>query len=106
MDTKNKLHYFMATVTLTIVVPPPEGSPEGTEPQICTPKVNTVVYSPVREFGVSMLGQVTTGAQLAFREKSGDPTIQIVDAIIDSIFYMGHMTPAVYSKREKAKQGG
>ena len=93
----SKQHYFLVTGLVTVAVQFEEGAPT----EIAEPMLNTVVHNEFREFGLQLLAQSTTGLQMAYREKTGDTTGEILNVVISSVFYMGHMTREQYKRRPK-----
>lgn len=93
----SKQHYFLVTGLVTVAIQFVEDAPA----EIAEPMLNTVVHSEFREFGLQLLAQSTTGLQMAYREKTKDTSGEIINVVISSVFYMGHMTREQYQRRSK-----
>lgn len=82
-----KLHYFLFAVELVYKV---EGGEMGRA------NVNVAVTNPDMNINARVLGRAQQGAQVNFWKKVKSQ-LEIVDAVITAVSYLGHMTPQYFN---------
>ena len=91
-----KSHYFLisALVCSVAVAEVTEAKAKGTEADISvsTMPISCIVVSERTEFGIAQLAKAQQAAQSQFFKRVDHNSVEVVDVLVNSISYLGHMT--------------
>lgn len=59
--------------------------------------LNTVLRGPTKNVPARQIGRAQQALQMLFFEKTGDPTVEVVDVVIISINHLGFMSEAEFN---------
>lgn len=92
----NKSHYFLisALICSVAVAEVTEAKAKGTETDISvsTMPISCIVVSERTEFGIAQLAKAQQAAQSQFFKRVDHNSVEVVDVLVNSISYLGHMT--------------
>lgn len=72
-------------------------TPEGPEQTMGSLTLNTVLRGPTPNVPARQIGRAQQALQMLFFDKTGDPTLQVVDVVIISVSPLGFMTEAEFN---------
>ena len=104
----NKSHYFLisALVCSVAVAEVTEAKAKGTEADISvsTMPISCIVVSERTEFGIAQLAKAQQAAQSQFFKRVDHNSVEVVDVLVNSISYLGHMTEEEFHGKKSKEE--
>ena len=104
----NKSHYFLisALVCSVAVAEVTEAEAKGTEADISvsTMPISCIVVSERTEFGIAQLAKAQQAAQSQFFKRVDHNSVEVVDVLVNSISYLGHMTEEEFHGKKSKEE--
>ena len=104
----NKSHYFLisALVCSVAVAEVTEAKAKGTETDISvsTMPISCIVVSERTEFGIAQLAKAQQAAQSQFFKRVDHNSVEVVDVLVNSISYLGHMTEEEFHGKKSKEE--
>lgn len=104
----NKSHYFLisALVCSVAVAEVTEAKAKGTEADISvsTMPISCIVVSERTEFGIAQLAKAQQAAQSLFFKNVDHNSVEVVDVLVNSISYLGHMTEEEFHGKKSKEE--
>ena len=104
----NKSHYFLisALVCSVAVAEVTEAKAKGTEADISvsTMPISCIVVSERTEFGIAQLAKAQQAAQSQFFKRVVHNSVEVVDVLVNSISYLGHMTEEEFHGKKSKEE--
>lgn len=103
-----KSHYFLisALVCSVAVAEVTEAKAKGTEADISvsTMPISCIVVSERTEFGIAQLAKAQQAAQSQFFKRVDHNSVEVVDVLVNSISYLGHMTEEEFHGKKSKEE--
>ena len=103
-----KSHYFLisALVCSVAVAEVTEAKAKGTETDISvsTMPISCIVVSERTEFGIAQLAKAQQAAQSQFFKRVDHNSVDVVDVLVNSISYLGHMTEEEFHGKKSKEE--
>lgn len=103
-----KSHYFLisALVCSVAVAEVTEAKAKGTETDISvsTMPISCIVVSERTEFGIAQLAKAQQAAQSQFFKRVDHNSVEVVDVLVNSISYLGHMTEEEFHGKKSKEE--
>ena len=103
-----KSHYFLisALVCSVAVAEVTEAKAKGTEADISvsTMPISCIVVSERTEFGIAQLAKAQQTAQSLFFKNVDHNSVEVVDVLVNSISYLGHMTEEEFHGKKSKEE--
>ena len=104
----NKSHYFLisALICSVAVAEVTEAKAKGTEADISvsTMPISCIVVSERTEFGIAQLAKAQQAAQSQFFKRVDHNSVEVVDVLVNSISYLGHMTEEEFHGKKSKEE--
>ena len=104
----NKSHYFLisALICSVAVAEVTEAKAKGTETDISvsTMPISCIVVSERTEFGIAQLAKAQQAAQSQFFKRVDHNSVEVVDVLVNSISYLGHMTEEEFHGKKSKEE--
>lgn len=104
----NKTHYFLisALVCSVVAAEVTEAKAKGTEADISvsTMPISCIVVSERTEFGIAQLAKAQQAAQSQFFKRVDHNSVEVVDVLVNSISYLGHMTEEEFHGKKSKEE--
>ena len=103
-----KSHYFLisALICSVAVAEVTEAKAKGTETDISvsTMPISCIVVSERTEFGIAQLAKAQQAAQSQFFKRVDHNSVEVVDVLVNSISYLGHMTEEEFHGKKSKEE--
>ena len=103
-----KSHYVLisALVCSVAVAEVTEAKAKGTEADISvsTMPISCIVVSERTEFGIAQLAKAQQAAQSQFFKRVDHNSVEVVDVLVNSISYLGHMTEEEFHGKKSKEE--
>lgn len=103
-----KSHYFLisALICSVAVAEVTEAKAKGTEADISvsTMPISCIVVSERTEFGIAQLAKAQQAAQSQFFKRVDHNSVEVVDVLVNSISYLGHMTEEEFHGKKSKEE--
>lgn len=103
-----KSHHFLisALVCSVAVAEVTEAKAKGTETDISvsTMPISCIVVSERTEFGIAQLAKAQQAAQSQFFKRVDHNSVEVVDVLVNSISYLGHMTEEEFHGKKSKEE--
>lgn len=103
-----KSHHFLisALVCSVAVAEVTEAKAKGTEADISvsTMPISCIVVSERTEFGIAQLAKAQQAAQSQFFKRVDHNSVEVVDVLVNSISYLGHMTEEEFHGKKSKEE--